>query len=831
MRFTDITRLWILISFSFATLAHGAEFKPGESIDLKPGDGLLAVDIEALAFVNSAKIDRIGAVFGGTTLTDLHSGTNTRLITLSAGEYRWSRINLSQGLWYLRVRDDAQFHFKIEPGVLNYIGDLNIAPSGSGLTYRMNLINRSARMMVKLDQDFPGVRRKLSFRYQGRFPDRFPQFASDVLGEQSALEALTAGSADALSEAPKDAPPELRPLITELFARPQVTAVRLNPRGDLLAMIEYRDGKNRVSLLDTHSMQAKDVYRGDAGVRKIAFAGDRTLLYELNQANGWNSHVAHVDTSPGKAPTFSWFQIPDRGWFIDSSSVDGSHATYAHMSSDGNVHIFRINLDGKRFDTGQFNADLRLDKGLEKTYSGLTDAAGTLRLALTTVDGDYAMMYRADAGKPWLEVNRHTADDVFEPLMLSADGSSLIALTNQDRAQTDLVRIDLPSGKVSETMFSASGTDVEGVLARDVDRHILGVMTYRDGNLETTYLDESDDALRRAFARVLPGKSIVTYESSLDHSQILVMAYDELDPGTYYLFDAKASKLQELLPIVPHMPHVQPMRSQILKTTAKDGTPVEGYLTLPAQSQPPFPLVVIPHGGPIGIRDSLRFDPEVQFLANRGYAVLRVNYRGSGGFGKAFEHSGFGAWGKDIEDDILAAIDAAMKAAPIEPDRIGLDGGSYGGYSTLMGLIRTPERFRCGVAKSAVTDVPLMFTSSDWSQNERSREYMKKIVGDPTNALSDMEAISPDYLYRKLDRPLLVIHGAQDQRVSMEHALRLVLLLGNAKKPPQSLFLSKEGHGIVDPDARYLAEVATDRFFATCMSPRQSSASRGSVAH
>jgi dipeptidyl aminopeptidase/acylaminoacyl peptidase len=263
------------------------------------------------------------------------------------------------------------------------------------------------------------------------------------------------------------------------------------------------------------------------------------------------------------------------------------------------------------------------------------------------------------------------------------------------------------------------------------------------------------------------------------------------------------------------------VRSKVLKVASRDGTPLEAYLTLPSQSKAPLPLIVVPHGGPIGVRDSIGFDPEVQLLANRGYAVLRVNYRGSSGFGRAFEQAGFGAWGKSIEDDILAAIDATLKTAPIDADRIALRGASYGGYSTLMGLIRSPERFRCGVAMSAVADVPLLFTASDWSQDKRARERMMEMVGNPTKGLDDMEAISPDYLYRKLDRPLLLVHGAMDQRVPMEHALRLLVLLGHAKKPPQSVLLAHEGHGIADLEARYLAEAAIDRFLAGCLAPRQ----------
>jgi dipeptidyl aminopeptidase/acylaminoacyl peptidase len=148
---------------------------------------------------------------------------------------------------------------------------------------------------------------------------------------------------------------------------------------------------------------------------------------------------------------------------------------------------------------------------------------------------------------------------------------------------------------------------------------------------------------------------------------------------------------------------------------------------------------------------------------------------------------------------------------------VALHGSSYGGYSTLMGLIRTPQRFRCGVAISAVTDIPLMFSSSDWAPYKDASERMKKIVGDPATSLNDMEAVSPDYLYRGLTQPLLIIHGDRDVRVPIEHALRLVMLLGHAKKPPQTVFLANSGHSIYDAQDRFRTEAATDRFLGVCL--------------
>lgn len=311
---------------------------------------------------------------------------------------------------------------------------------------------------------------------------------------------------------------------------------------------------------------------------------------------------------------------------------------------------------------------------------------------------------------------------------------------------------------------------------------------------------------------------MLIYDRSDDGARALIYAFDENDPGAFYFHDAHAEKPRLLAASKSPMPHVQPVHSTPFRVKSKDGVEVESYLTLPTQGTAPYPLVVMPHGGPIGVGDAVQFNPLVQLLANRGYAVLRINYRGSGGFGRAFEQAGMGAWGKGIEDDVLAALDAVLRDGKIDPRRVALRGSSYGGYSTLMGLIRTPQRFRCGIAISAVTDIPLMFSSSDWSQNKMLSDYMKKVVGDPGTSLNDMEAVSPDYLYRSLTQPLLLVHGVRDTRVPLEHALRLVMMLGHAGLPPQTLFLPKEGHSILDPQDRFVLETAADRFLGTCAS-------------
>jgi dipeptidyl aminopeptidase/acylaminoacyl peptidase len=802
----------------FTADAIGSQFKAGEEVKVKDGNGLLAVDINTTnAYVNVVKVERVGSLFGGTSLTGLGLGDNVRLVELPAGTYRWSRVDMNGA--YLHIRDDERFQFKVEPGVINYPGDLDIQSTGSGNRYYTTVSDRAGRAMSNLDTMYPGVRHKFPLRYQGALPDGFPEFAAAELGDQSAADALKAGAAGELKGPPADTPADLQPQVDELFARPQISLARMNPAGDMVAMVEFRGGKNHVSLVNASTQMAIDVYRGDAEVDKVYWAGDRTLLLQLDLPNGDNNFVVHVAAPSAAAPTFSQYAIPGHGWFVDPLSRDGEHAIYAHSDSDGKMHIFRIDLAGKRFDLNQFRYELRLDKGLDKAFYGMADGNGVLRVALVQADGAYAMMYRPDAAAPWQEVRRYTADEAFELLALSADGTSLIALANKDRAQTDLVRMDLPSGKMAETLFSSPGTDVQDALVRGSDRRAIGVMLYRDGNLDTVYLDQPDDALSHALRKTFPDQNVAVYDTTADRQHALVLVYNEINRGAYYVFDANRGMAQELLSLSAPMPHVHLVRSRLVKVAAADSTPIESYLTLPVQAQARYPLVVVPHGGPIGVRDALGYDPEVQLLANRGYAVLRVNYRGSGGFGRAFEEAGLGGWGTHIEDDILAALDAAMKSAPIDPDRIALRGASYGGYSAMMGLIRTPERFRCAVAASAVADVPLLFNSSDWSGNKAARDRMMKIVGDPTKSLAEMKEISPDFQYHKLKKPLLIIHGVRDKRVSVEHALRMLMLLGHAKDPPQSLFLAHEGHSVTDVRSRYLVEAAVNQFLLKCLAP------------
>jgi dipeptidyl aminopeptidase/acylaminoacyl peptidase len=266
-------------------------------------------------------------------------------------------------------------------------------------------------------------------------------------------------------------------------------------------------------------------------------------------------------------------------------------------------------------------------------------------------------------------------------------------------------------------------------------------------------------------------------------------------PPLLYALDVARGEASLLDSAAPWLENKRFAPAEVLSVKSRDGLPVEAYLTLPT-GPGKHPLVVHPHGGPVDVRDDRMFDPEVQFLASLGYAVLQVNYRGSDGYGKAFREAGRNQWGAGIEDDIESALNAALSKYPLDPQHMCVVGASYGGYSALESALRWPARFRCVVSIAGVSDRVLFFTASDFSQGAKGREGAEREIGDPKTELDQMLATSPLYHYRDVKLPVMLVHGREDVRVDYEHSRRLVRMLNIAGRKPVMLSFDKEGHGL-----------------------------------
>jgi dipeptidyl aminopeptidase/acylaminoacyl peptidase len=293
--------------------------------------------------------------------------------------------------------------------------------------------------------------------------------------------------------------------------------------------------------------------------------------------------------------------------------------------------------------------------------------------------------------------------------------------------------------------------------------------------------------------------------STDDRKKVVILVYSDRNPGRFLLVDVDKMAAEE---IVAARPWVKPdafAEMSAFHIPANDGLWIHGYITLPksARAGEALPLVVLPHGGPHYVRDEWDYHSEVQLFAREGFAVLQVNYRGSGGYGSKYQEAGYGHWGDRIVQDIIDATRYAVRKGYADPKRICIYGGSFGGYAALQGAIMAPDLFRCAVGYAGVYDLTLLSSESgsSWSPVGRrlAQNFVRTAVGTDTG---ELKRASPVYNANKVKARVLLIHGKQDKRVSIEHAERLKKALEESGAKPEWLVERKEGHGFYDEDAR-----------------------------
>jgi dipeptidyl aminopeptidase/acylaminoacyl peptidase len=284
-----------------------------------------------------------------------------------------------------------------------------------------------------------------------------------------------------------------------------------------------------------------------------------------------------------------------------------------------------------------------------------------------------------------------------------------------------------------------------------------------------------------------------------DGKLAIIRADADRVPPRYYLFDVETNHLSQIVSVLPGIDSEQMRPMEPYKLKVRDGTEMFAYLTRPDDSDGPFPMVVLPHGGPHGVRDYWSFNAEVQMLASRGYAVLQVNYRGSGGYGRDFLYGGYGKWGTVMQDDLTDATHWAIDTGIAAEDRICIYGGSYGGYAAMMGVVREPDLYQCAIAYVGVYDIELMFKKGDIPNRDSGVVFLKEAVGEDKE---DLRARSPVHNLDKVKAPVFIVHGAQDHRVDVKHAYRLRDGLKKLGKPYEWMLKPNEGHGFYKSENR-----------------------------
>lgn len=432
----------------------------------------------------------------------------------------------------------------------------------------------------------------------------------------------------------------------------------------------------------------------------------------------------------------------------------------------------------------------------------LTDDDNEVRFAMGVDEsGKLKVNYRDTDGDDWkkFSLNGFENSNTY-PRSFTNDNKGIYFSADVDKGTNALFLLDFKSKKI-EKIYQDIDVDIYGYIYDYKGKTIIAVNT--ENPLPTYHYMNEDDAkakihkkLRKAFA----GHDIYITSSNKKGDKLIVRVSSDKNAGDYYLLN---SKTFEATYLSSNVSWVNPAYSGIIEPIqlkSRDDLILNGYLTLPSQkSKSSFPLIVLPHGGPHS-RDYWLYDWETQLFANRGYAVLQINFRGSSGYGESFQAKGYGKWGAEIQDDITDATNFVLKRDDIDPERVCIYGSSFGGYAALMGGIREPELYKCVIGSMGVYDLPLMKEKGNIAKFLiNGQAYLNYSVGTEEE---DLRSRSPSYNAEKLKANLMLIHGAKDSQVPIEQAESLMEALDEVGKTYEWLKIANEGHGFNEIENR-----------------------------
>lgn len=420
------------------------------------------------------------------------------------------------------------------------------------------------------------------------------------------------------------------------------------------------------------------------------------------------------------------------------------------------------------------------------------DSSGNVRFAMGAgVDNARKTYYRGVDGG-WELINDESVSDIaMTPLAFSADDSTAYLQVEHKTGPDSIDAFD-PATRKRTQLKRDDTVDPAGLVWTESPREPIGVL-FTEGKPRAEFFDPSHPQakLHAALQNSFGGDFALITSMTSDGKLGLVRTWSDRSPGDYYLFDLESKKADHVLSRRQAIDPARMGERRTITLKARDGMELHGYLTVPAGSDGKrLPMIVHPHGGPIGVGDGWSFDRDAQLLASRGYAVMQLNFRGSGGYGRAYQHAGYREWGGKMQDDLTDATRWAIARGVADPGRICIYGASYGGYASLMGVAKEPSLYQCAVGYVGVYDMPMMFGRGDIRQRISGTRYLEEALGT-----QDLEKISPTRLASRIKVPVFLAAGGKDVRAPIEHSKRMERALQAASVPVQTLYYDTEAHG------------------------------------
>jgi dipeptidyl aminopeptidase/acylaminoacyl peptidase len=528
-------------------------------------------------------------------------------------------------------------------------------------------------------------------------------------------------------------------------------------------------------------------------IAQFFWKGPDTVIYEKDFNGDENFHVLAVNALTGALTDLTPFPGV-RASIEDDLQDDPDHILVSHNGRNPEVFdVYRTNIR-----TGEL---VLVAENPGNIVGWQTDHQGRVRAAIASDGLHTTLLYRDSDTEPFRSIITTDFRSVVSPEFFTFDNQCLYALSNRGRDCLALVLIDPKDPDQERVIFQAPENDLDGAGYSRL-RQVLTVAVYQQDKPQYHFFDDVSASRHARISEKLPGYDISFQSGTRDERKFIVAAYNDRTPGSRYIYDAESDTLDKLADINPALSESDMAPQRPIQYVSRDGLVIHGYLTLPpGRPASGLPCIINPHGGP-WMRDGWGFNPEAQFLANRGYCVLQMNYRGSTGYGRQFWEASFGQWGLRMQDDITDGVEWLIAQGIADPKRIAIYGGSYGGYATLAGITYTPGLYAAAVDYVGVSNL-LTFMNTIPPYWKPMLTKMHSMVGDPVADRERLVATSPALNADKIQTPLFIAQGAHDPRVNKDESDQMVAALRARGIEVEYMVKDNEGHGFHNDENKF----------------------------
>ena len=595
--------------------------------------------------------------------------------------------------------------------------------------------------------------------------------------------------------------------LENFFKNPEKSSYQISPDGSFYSfMAPYKNRMNIFIQKIGDSSATQLTFEEARDIAGYFWPNNEQIVFLKDEAGDENFHLFGVNIDGSNPIGFTDFEgvraqiiddLPDQKDFV----VIGLNKRNKQVFDP-----YRLNLK-----TGEISM---LAENPGNIQGWMFDHDGKLRIATAIVDGvNQSILYRENEEDEFKTIITTNFKEGFNPQFFTFDNKNIIGSSNLGRDKYAIVEFDPITAKEVKVLYANDDYDVNGV-GYSRKRKVITAAYFESWKSERHYFDSTSKATFEKIQKQLAGYEIGITGVNKDENILILRTYSDKSLGAYYIYNSEDDKMEKIVDVSPWIDENEMSNQLPIAYQSRDGLKINGYLTLPKgynmENAKNLPVVINPHGGPWA-RDSWGFNPEIQFLANRGYAVLQMNFRGSTGYGRKFFESSFKKWGREMQDDITDGTQWLIDKGIADSTRIAIYGGSYGGYATLMGLVKEPKMYAAGVDYVGVSNM-FTFMKTIPPYWEPMLEMMYEMVGDVEKDSTMLREVSPVFHVDKIKAPLFIAQGANDPRVNVDESDQMVRAMKEKGIEVEYLVKKDEGHGFRNEENRFEFYRAMEKF-------------------